>query len=82
MLLKQFLKVLDYDSYEKLGNPKDMIDHWVSKLNIPPLTMQMGRSETLEDKLYLLGAHKKWGDHIEDIARKSPILKKGESKVQ
>ncbi len=71
-----FLKVLDYDSYEKLGNPKDMIDHWVSKLNIPPLTMQMGRSETLEDKLYLLGAHKKWGDHIEDIARKSPILKK------
>lgn len=71
-----FLKVLDYDSYEKLGNRRAMIDYWVSKLNIPPLTMQMGRSETLEDKVYLLQAHKKWGDHIENIARKSPLVQK------
>jgi len=69
-----FLKLLDYDSYDKLGDRRTLMDYWIDRqFNLPTLTFQMSRVETLEDRLYLIDAHRRWGQQIEDVANRKPI---------
>jgi predicted O-linked N-acetylglucosamine transferase (SPINDLY family) len=71
-----FLKVLDYEAYDNLGDRRAMMEYWITQCNIPTLTFQMSRVKTLEDRLYLIEAHKKWGAQIEEVASKHPVKRK------
>lgn len=71
-----FLKTLDYENYSKLGSSNEMIKYWGEQFNSPPLTYQMSRVKTLEDRLNLINAHRCWGEKIEDNAKSKPIKHK------
>lgn len=76
-----FLRLLDYDSYDKLGDKRVMIDYWVNHLNNPTLAFQMSRVKTMEDRLYLLDAHRRWGREIEEMVGQAPLKHKVRQRI-
>ena len=70
-----FLRVLDYESLAAFGDRKKLLNHWLNQMNVGKLHNQLGRVETLQDRFDLVSMHRAWGEKIEAIATKKPIVK-------
>lgn len=75
ILQSVFLYVLDYDSYEKLGDPRKMMSLWVDNSHITPMLSQMARVKSMNDRRDLLLFHRAWGDKLEKKAAEELIVK-------
>ena len=70
-----FLRLLDYDRLAKLGDRKKLLRYWLSQMNVGELHNQLGRVETMEDRLDLVTMHLHWGEKVEAVAAKNPIVR-------
>jgi protein O-GlcNAc transferase len=67
------LRNLDYENLDGLGERKKLLQYWVNQMKVGQLHNQLGRVETMEDRLELLRAHREWGKKIEELANKKPL---------
>lgn len=70
-----FLRLLDYDRFAQLGDRKKLLRYWLSQMNVGELHGQLGRVETMEDRLDLVSMHRQWGEKVEAVAAKTPIVR-------
>jgi predicted O-linked N-acetylglucosamine transferase (SPINDLY family) len=70
-----FLRLLDYDRLAQLGDRKKLLSYWLTQMNVGELHNQLGRVQTIEDRLELVSMHRAWGDKIDAIAAKNPIIR-------
>jgi predicted O-linked N-acetylglucosamine transferase (SPINDLY family) len=68
-----FLRNVDYENLRRLGERKKLFQYWLNEMKVGQLHNQLGRVETMEDRLDLLRAHREWGKKIEDLANKKPL---------
>jgi predicted O-linked N-acetylglucosamine transferase (SPINDLY family) len=68
------LTALDYDTHDKLGDRKELLGTFIGGF-------QMGRVQTMDDRLVFLEAHRKWGESAEAAAKNNPIVHKAKKKI-
>ena len=68
-----FLRCADYASLARLGDRSRLMRHWVEKMNVGELHLQLGRVESMEDRLELVAMHREWGRKAEEWAARKPV---------
>lgn len=68
-----FLRAVDFARTARLGPARQLCAHWAAEMQVTHLHNQLGRVETMDDRLALLAAHKQWGDAIQALAAKNPL---------
>lgn len=67
------LRTADYEKLKKLGERGKLLQYWLNCMEIGALQNQLGRVETLQDRIELVTIHQQWGKKIQDVADKHPI---------
>lgn len=67
------LRSVDYENLKKLGTPSKLLQYWLYDMDIAALHSQLGRVETLQDRIDLVDIHKQWGNKIQEVADKHII---------
>jgi predicted O-linked N-acetylglucosamine transferase (SPINDLY family) len=80
------LKLLDFETYDKLGPYQELVKYWMGKHDSRPLIMMLSRVKTLEDRKILLEAHRVCGEMLEERAQKKslsrPVRKRTNGKIR
>ena len=67
------LKSTDYENLKKLGESRKLLQYWLYDMDIAALHSQLGRVETLQDRIELVDIHKQWGNKIQEAADRHAI---------
>jgi len=68
-----FLRSADYERAARLGSNARLIAHWSSKMQISHLYNQLGRVDSIDDRINLLNGHRQWGDRLLEQVARDPI---------
>lgn len=67
------LRATDYENIKKIGDSRKLLQYWLHDMDIAALHSQLGRVETLQDRIELVDIHKQWGNKIQEVADKHII---------
>lgn len=70
-----FLRTVDYENIKKLGEKSRLLNYWLNTMNVWALHNQLGRVESLEDRIELVKVHAQWGAKIQANADQFPITR-------
>jgi predicted O-linked N-acetylglucosamine transferase (SPINDLY family) len=77
-----FLRLVDFDSLDKLGDKGELMSFWVDRMNVGSLHNQLGRVETEADRHALVDWHREWGRRIQRQVAKTPIKRARSNRKQ
>src|SRR5262249_42172806 len=68
-----FLRLVDFEGLDALGDRSKLMAYWVDRMNVGALHNQLGRVVTKEDRRELVHWHREWGRRVEEGIAKMPI---------
>jgi predicted O-linked N-acetylglucosamine transferase (SPINDLY family) len=70
-----FSRMLDLDRHDRAGSHDELLPHWVAQGQIASIHYELGRVRSLDDRLRIVDAHRRWGEAVE--ARIRPLAPLG-----
>jgi protein O-GlcNAc transferase len=70
-----FLRIADFDGVARLGDRNALRRHFIETENVSALHMEMGRVETDADRNFLVDLHRQWGEKVQAIAARKPVVR-------
>jgi protein O-GlcNAc transferase len=67
------LRACDYERIARLGSPRTVIQHFADERKVHQLHNQLGRVDSMADRLALLEGHRIWGESMQRAAQQRPL---------
>lgn len=68
------LRNVDYEHLKQLGEKPQLMRYWLNRMNVGALHNQLGRVESMQDRLDLVSIHREWGDKVQALANPNAIV--------
>jgi protein O-GlcNAc transferase len=79
-LQRIFLRAVDYERCDRLGDRATLIRQWVDEMNVGHLHNQLGRVQDMKDRRLLLDVHRAWGDRVQALAAAQPLQRRASTR--